>query len=301
MTNYFFKSGDKNIIITRLKEFFNSLPYLKSKNNRTMIFDSGLQASIAEFQVYHRLKTQDGSLNEETYAQLGTVMLDVQIDILSTGHPDLKKLLYGVGLIDPCANWDAVAPVIPKDKFVGWGDNYPKTPKNCFSYCQKQLSDVGHSLKSPGWGTASAVNTDVYQLYLTENRAGMSAGYQAKQFTQGVLYIKKALASKTPVMVGVDAHADLKFNAKTKKYEVHHDNADHVTDHFVVIVGMGSDPAGKYFSFYDNATGDIDAGTSDKNRLYCDCANFSLIGQGDNTYGRAGYGQYTVTQIRETK
>ena len=132
MPGYFFKLGDTHPVIPKLKEFFNSRPYLRSKNNKLPVFDTGIQAAIAEFQKYHRLQTQDGSLDEETYDQIGKEMLDVQIDIVSTGDPVLRKLLYGVGLEDPCAVWETVAPVIAKDKFVGWGNNFPKTPKKLF-------------------------------------------------------------------------------------------------------------------------------------------------------------------------
>lgn len=75
-------------------------------------------------------------------------------------------------------------------------------------------------------------------------------------------------------------------------------SADKVTDHYVTIVGTGSDAKGKYFSFYDNATGDIKVGTSSENKIYCDCENSSLIGTGANSYATSGYGQYIVTQIR---
>ena len=88
-------------------------------------------------------------------------------------------------------------------------------------------------MKSPGWGTPSKLNPYIYQLFLTEDIAGMKKGYQQQQFTEGVLYLKKAIKSKTPVVVGIDAHEDLRYNKKTKKYEVHHDNKDRVTDHYV--------------------------------------------------------------------
>ena len=237
---------------------------------------------------------QDGILNEETYAQVGKELLDVQIDLMSFQHPILKKLLYGVGLADICGDWESIAPIIAKSDFVGW--NAAGIEKNCYSYCVAQLKKSGNSLRSAGWGTTIAINPNIYQLFLTEDIAGMKKGYQAQQFTEGVLYLKKAIKSKTPVMVGVDAHADVDSKGKVK-----HVNKDKVTDHFVVIVGMNSDVSGKYFLFYDNATGDQEVGTSDQNKIYCSCINFSLIGTGANSYAQGGYGQYTITQIRESK
>lgn len=306
-TDYFFKIGSQNQIIRKLKEFFNSRSYLKNKNNKTLIFDTGLQASIAEYQTYNHLKTQDGSLNAETYERIGEDMSDVQIDIISLHDPNLRKLLYGVGLVEVCAGWEAVAPVIPPDKFIGWGYDYPKTPQNCFSYCWKQLQIVGHDLKSSGWGTSAKMNPHIYQLFLVEDIAGMKKGYQKQQFTEGVLYLKKALKSKTPVMVGVDDSTDVDIHPKTKKFD--HANTDHVTDHYVVIVGMGTDATGKYFLFYDNALNpDIDnqreISTSPENKLYCDCDNFIIKGEGDkrNKYiQKTDYKSLTVTHIRESK
>ena len=299
MPDYFFKLGSKNIIIFKLKQFFNTRPYLKIKNNRTDVFDEILLSSIVEFQQYKRLKIQNGLFNAETYAQIGIEMTDTEIEIISLHDSVLKNLLYGVGLVGPCAEWETVAAIIPKDSFIGWNDpKYPKTPQNCFSYCEEQLKQAGHSLKSRGWGTTSKINPHIYQLYLTEDIAGMKKGYQAQQFTEGVLYLKKAIKNKTPVLVGVDAHADLRYNKATKKNEVHHENKDHVTDHFVVIVGMGSDANGKYFLFYDNANLAKEKGASDDNKIYCDCNTYSLIGHGATDYAQGGYGQYTVTQIR---
>jgi hypothetical protein len=117
----------------------------------------------------------------------------------------------------------------------------------------------------------------------------MKKGYQARQFVDGVKYLKKALKDKIPVVAGVDDGEGSP-------------NTDKVTDHFVVIVGMGTDAKGKYFRFYDNATGNEDNGTSDQNRLYPNCDDFVIKGTADNAYARGTpYKSYVVTQIRESK
>lgn len=288
VTKYFFAPNAKSLIILHLKEFLNSRTYLAAKNNRTQIFDAEMQASLAEYQKYHRLTTQNGTFNQEVYAQIGKEMTDVQIDTIALYDPDLKKLLYGVGLTDVCGDWETVAPIIPKEKFIGWGD--PSVArKNCFDYCWKQLKDVGHDLKSPGWGTKKKMNPNIYQLYLTEDVGGMKKSELAEQFTSGVLYLKKAIKSNTPVMVGVEDQSGSP-------------NTDRVTDHYVVVVGMGTDDKGQYFLFYDNATGDRDIGTSDQNRLYCYCKDFMVKGTGVSSYAQAvEYKSYVVTQIRESK
>lgn len=220
--------------------------------------------------------------------QLGKEMSDVQIDMISLRDPELNKLFYGIGFVDVCGNWNTVAPVIPKQNFIGWG--HAGIRENCYDYCVKQLKDAGHVLESPGWSAAQIASGAVYQLYLSQKVSKMPKGYQAQQFTAGILYLKKAISSKIPVMVGVE-------HGKGAS------SADKTTDHYVVVVGMGSDAKGKYFHFYDNSTGKQDVGTSPENKLYCDCAAFSLAGTGDarNSYIQSGYGKYIVTQIRETK
>ncbi len=81
-------------------------------------------------------------------------------------------------------------------------------------------------------------------------------------------------------------------------------NADKTTEHFVTIVGMGEDKKGKYFLFYDNASGYVSAGASLNNKLYCNCEEYKLEGVGDvgNTYLQGtSKKRYVVTQVRETK
>lgn len=298
-SKYFFALNARSPVILKLKKYLNARPYLKAKSPLTDVFDGQMQASLAQYQKYHRLTKQDGTLNAETYMQIGREMSDIEIDMISLNQPELNKLFYGVDLVDITEEWNAVAPFIAKEKFIGW--NHPGITKNCFDYCWRQVKNAGYDLKSPGWGTDARINPNIYQLYLTETVGNMKAGYQAQQFTAGVLYLKKAMQSKIPVMVGVEAHADVDKNGKVK-----HVNKDKVTDHYVTMVGMGSDAEGKYFSFFDNAVGDAEVGTSATNKFYCDSKNFvlkTLKGQVDarNTYVNGGNGFYIVTQIRESK
>lgn len=84
MPDYFFKPDSRNPLILKLKkDFFNTRPYLKIKNTITDVFDGVFGSSITEFQQYHRLKIQDGSLNEETYAQIDSKISEVQIEMPS--------------------------------------------------------------------------------------------------------------------------------------------------------------------------------------------------------------------------
>lgn len=96
---YYFKLGDKSPIILGLKKFLDTQVYLKIKNTSTYIFDAEFQTSLVKFQSYYKLIQQDGLLDAETYAKLGKVMHETDIDRISLRDPILKKLLLGIGLI----------------------------------------------------------------------------------------------------------------------------------------------------------------------------------------------------------
>jgi hypothetical protein len=288
-SKYFFQIGDNNPLVQTLREFLYSRFYLKTPDAKvcSVVFDYSMQSMLAEYRKFHGLDRQlnvfpmGSLLDEATYEQIGSEMSDAEIAMASLHDSGIKKLLYG----DPCSDWDATGPVITKDKFIGW--DHPGVKHNCFDYCKEQLRVVGRSMKASWWGDKK-INANIYQLYLTENVAVMKKGAQPRQFINGVKYLKSALKGKVPVAAGVEDGQGSP-------------NADKVTDHFVVIVGRGSDDLGKYFHFYDNATGDKDEGTSAKNRLYVNCDDYLIKGTGDNSYVRATqYKSYIVTQIRET-
>ncbi|OEK09838.1 hypothetical protein A8C32_10020 [Flavivirga aquatica] len=193
-----------------------------------------------------------------------------------------------------CTDWSAVAPIIPKGKFIGWG--HTGITQNCYHYSLEQLRQAGHWVKSERWNKkwdgTKEVNDHIYQIFLETDVAGMTKGVQKDQFKKGVEYLKKTIKNKIPVMVGVDD--DVKLS-----------NDDETTEHFVVIVGMGSDTNGNYFLFYDNAVPNSSVGASSDNKLYCKCKDSKLEGTGSllNRYIQINTSKkkYVVTQIRETK
>jgi hypothetical protein len=292
MRNYFFKIGDKAPLVDILRQFLYSLFYVTSVKARVSsdVFDQSMVSMLAEFRKFHGLGDAFGAfwgeslLDEATYLKIGELMNDVEVEFAALHDPEIRKLLLG----DPCADWTDTAAVVGTDKFVGWGTK--GIAENCFDYCKEQLRIGGRSMKSPWWGDATKMQPDIYQLFVTQDVAGMKKGIQPRQFVAGVKYLKQALKDKTPVVAGVDDGPGSP-------------NADQVTDHFVTIVGMGTDKVGKYFHFFDNATGDKAGGTSAANRLYPDCTAFKIEGTADNQYARdvATYDTYRVTQIRETK
>ncbi|WP_326983278.1 glycoside hydrolase family 104 protein [Chryseobacterium sp. MYb264] len=101
---------------------------------------------------------------------------------------------------------------------------------------------------------------------------------------EAIAYLDSELEKGHPVQVGVDHGIGYKIN----------NNADHSTDHFVVIIGRKCDGEKCYYLFYDVGTSHIEKGASDNNRLYFDKTNYSL--KGTTVYN--GH-LYTVTQIRK--
>lgn len=93
--HYLFEVGSSDILLFHLKEFLRSRPYLKNRPTRTSVFDASLQAALAEYQRYKRLRVADGTFNAETYAAIGGEMSAVQVGLISTGAPGFQYLLRG--------------------------------------------------------------------------------------------------------------------------------------------------------------------------------------------------------------
>src|SRR5687767_12829533 len=119
-SKYFFKPGDQNYVVNRLREFLYSRFYIKTPANKVCsnTFDASMQSMFGEYQKFHGLSKQDNVFNfgsildEATYEKIGAEMSGAEIDLASLYDPDVKKLLYGVSWIDLCAEWESVAPVV---------------------------------------------------------------------------------------------------------------------------------------------------------------------------------------------
>lgn len=129
---------------------------------------------------------------------------------------------------NPQQTWSTISPVIPVSQFVGW--RTPGIKRNCMDYAKAQIAKNGYQISNYG----SAGQT--FQIYTEQN------GVNNSNLTKGLSYLKYALSNNIPVIVGVDDDPG------------HPGNPDNSTDHFVVIVGMGSNSNGNYFQFYDNAS-----------------------------------------------
>lgn len=171
--------------------------------------------------------------------------------------------------------WPSILPVIPQNQFVGWNRRlHPNW--HCMDYSKEQLRVMGYQISSY-YSTGQT-----FQIYTAQNGVNNTA------LSQGLSYLKYALSNGIPVIVGIDDAPG------------HTGNLDSTTDHFIVIVGMGTDSNGKYFQFYDNATGAISNGTSPLNKLYYNSSTGLISGTSQAVPYSTGL-TYTITMIRKSK
>lgn len=170
-------------------------------------------------------------------------------------------------------SWPTIPNVIPINDFIGWG--YPGVKRNCMDYAKVQIGKKGYQISNYG-----AIG-QTFQIYREQT------GVNNSNLINGLSYLKYALSNGIPVIVGVDDKPG------------HPGNADQSTDHFIVIIGMGSDNNGNYFSFYDNASGNSSLGTHPNNKLYYNSSTGIISGNSATSY--ASGLTYTITQIRKSK
>ncbi|WP_183148152.1 hypothetical protein [Chryseobacterium nematophagum] len=179
------------------------------------------------------------------------------------------------------STWPTVNNVIPVSEFVGWGASGVR--RNCMDYAKAQIAKKGYKV-SNYYDADSKGNKQTFQIY-TEQK-----GVNLDDLYKGVSYLKYALSNGIPVIVGIDDKVG------------HPGNLDSSTDHFVVIVGMGTDSKGRFFRFYDNASGDASQGAHSENKLYIKYPDKIFTGKtqcigyrSDTEY------DYIMTMIRKSK
>ncbi len=197
---------------------------------------------------------------------------DDDIDNNTTGGYDLTQYQQ----YDPSQTWPSINSVIPPSNFVGWGA--PGISKNCMDYAKAQIAKKGYKISN------YYVSGQTIQIY-TE-----SGGVNQNSVKDGIGYLISALQRGIPVIVGVDDQSGSSNPA-----------TDNTTDHFVVIVGMGTDATGKYFTFYDNASGDVTLGASPNNKLYYNPTTGKITGQSQTPYAISSPRNYTITMMRKSK
>lgn len=152
-------------------------------------------------------------------------------------------------------------------------------------YAKAQIAKKGYKI-SNYYDVDSQGNKQTFQIYTEQNGVNLNDLYK------GVSYIKYALSHGIPVIVGID-------DATRSP-----GNLDNSTDHFVVIVGMGTDSNGKFFRFYDNASGidPLNQGANPENKLYYKYPEKIFTGKTFCIDYRNGtQHDYIITMIRKSK
>ena len=179
--------------------------------------------------------------------------------------------------------WPTVNRVIDFEKFVPLRQVMRADGQlrdvNCLVLAREQLGKVGYTCSGylPGGQT--------FSIFTTQN------GVNLVETKKAISYIISSLSRKIPVLIGVD-----------NRHGAPSANLDNSTDHYVVIVGMGTDEKGKYFQFMDSATENRSTGASYNNRLYYDSVTGKITGKTAIVGYRSqpGMRDYTVTQVRKS-
>ena len=181
------------------------------------------------------------------------------------------------------ALWPTINTVIPIADFVGW--NSPGINRNCMDYAKAQIAKKGYKI-SNYYDVDSKGSKQTFQIYTEQNGVNLNDLYK------GVSYLKYALSKGIPVIVGVDDSSK------------DHGNIDNSTDHFVVIVGMGTDAKGQFFRFFDNASGNDpqNQGANPENKLYYNYSRKIFTGKTYcSEYRNSVEHDYILTMIRKSK
>lgn len=178
---------------------------------------------------------------------------------------------------NPQQQWPTISNVISTSEFIGW--NYSGINRNCMDYAKAQIAGEGYQISNYFNGNGQTI-----QIYTSQN------GVDTQAVENAISYLIYALDNGIPIIVGVDAHSGSP-NPQT----------DNTTDHFVVIVGMGSDANGNYFVFFDNASAHPLMGASKNNKLYYDSNSGLITGESQTGYDDSPNHPYIVTHIRKSK
>jgi hypothetical protein len=243
-----------------------------------------LSQNPIEMQNIYDIITQDSSPEIVTQAlsiiNNKTVLVNLNPELNSnTDEFNYSEENYDQNLYtdyQPSDTWPTIAPVIPMSEFVGL-----KNPTdNCLALAREQMAKK--KLQVSGWGAAG----QTYQPYTEASGVNLSAAKAA------VGYINESLSKGLPVLIGVDNRPGYPVG-----------NADHSTDHFVVIVGMGTDSKGKFYRFYDSASSFGLYGADKRNKLYYNDTTGKITGKTTCPYGSAlpNMHDYIVTQVRKSK
>jgi hypothetical protein len=178
--------------------------------------------------------------------------------------------------------WPTVSKLIPKSDFVSNRyviNSNPRRVENCFVLAKEQLGKKGYTVS--GYDISSP---QLFQVYTSQ------VGVDIIRTREAISYMNKALQNGIPVLVGVDVR-----NGAPAA------NLDNTTDHYIVIMGSGTDSKGKYYQFYDSSTNYDWLGASDSNKLYFDSTTGKITGKTSSQYGSyPSHHDFIITQVRKS-
>lgn len=176
-------------------------------------------------------------------------------------------------------SWPTIDRIISFEKFVPIRKRTDDPSKyvNCLILAKEQLGKAGYTCSGylPG--------SQTFQTYDAVTGVNMTKTKTA------VSYLISSLSKGIPVLIAVDNRPG-------------YTNLDKISDHFVVIIGMGTDANGKYFQFVDSATDNRSTGASFSNKLYFNTATGKITGKTAivNYRNIPGMHDYIVTQVRKS-
>ena len=179
--------------------------------------------------------------------------------------------------------WPNIPSIIPASQFIGFGAEGIR--RNCMDYAKAQIAKMGYKISN---------YYDTGQTFKIYNE---QTGVNRTELAKGLSYLKYALSKGIPVIVGIDDALGVPLNSNGTP-----GNPDLTTDHFIVIVGMGTNSQGNYFQFYDNASGYASQGANSSNLLYYNPTTGIISGKSQTSYAQSsGLHNYIITQIRKSK
>lgn len=229
-----------------------------------------------------RVKPNINHFYSNEYFDLNFYAFDNSSDLFDLKGNITEQILCGqFGIVSRnciCENWPTIQSVIPREDFVEYTND-------CMKASIAQLKKVGYKPKGDA-------NTYIYKIYKDAdgNRVNDLGNNYIADFKKAISYLKKSLSQGMPSIVGADYQKG------------HPGNIDKTTDHFFVIVGMGKDSKGAYFTFFDNAMSKGVGNNCKINKLYVDCKNYKILSNGTAPFAvNKQYGDYYITQIRESE
>lgn len=102
---YEFKEGDRHVAVWEIKQFLHHHPQVVGRPQRGDLFDAETRLALVEFQKLARLRTTDGSLDEETYRAIGRAMSQGEREAAAFRDATLGVLLTGATRTVNSAAW----------------------------------------------------------------------------------------------------------------------------------------------------------------------------------------------------